>query len=101
MATAGYDPRAALDLWELMSCVEKDAVMAGQAVAVENKFALLRTHPTSETRQAALQVDIKKAMGIWEEHRPRKRPATSSTQQPRSSDEKMTISGKAVDPVPA
>ncbi len=51
MATAGYDPRAALDLWELMAAVEADAAQTGQAVSMENRFALLRTHPTSQVRQ--------------------------------------------------
>lgn len=51
MATAGYDPRAAYDLWELMACVEDDAVAMGQGISVENRFTLLRTHPTSEVRQ--------------------------------------------------
>lgn len=51
MATAGYDPRAASDLWELMACVEDDAAAMGQGISVENRFSLLRTHPTSDVRQ--------------------------------------------------
>lgn len=50
MATAGYDPRAASDLWELMACVEDDAAAMGQGISVENRFTLLRTHPTSDVR---------------------------------------------------
>jgi predicted Zn-dependent protease len=51
MALAGYDPRAAHDLWDLMSAVEQDNVAQGQAISVENRFALLRTHPPSDVRQ--------------------------------------------------
>lgn len=73
MAMAGYDPRAALDLWELMSCVEEDAMNAGQAISIENRFALLRTHPTSDVRQNALEKDLDKAMRLFKEHAPRRR----------------------------
>lgn len=68
MAAAGYDPRAALDLWELMSCVEADALAAGQTVSMENRFALLRTHPTSVARQAALSKEMDKALEVWKEY---------------------------------
>lgn len=67
MATAGYDPRAAQDLWELMAAVEADNTAKGQTT-LENRFALLRTHPTSEARYAALEKDMKGALGIWKEH---------------------------------
>ena len=73
MAMAGYDPRAALDLWELMACVEEDARNTGQSTNVENRFALLRTHPTSEDRQDALQKDLDGAMRLWKEHSPKVR----------------------------
>lgn len=72
MATAGYDPRAALDLWELMKCVEEDAVSLGKSVNAENKFGFLRTHPTSEERMESLQGDMKGAMRLWKEHAPRR-----------------------------
>ena len=70
---AGYDPRAALDLWELMSCVEQDAVTHGQSISIENRFALLRTHPTSEDRLSALQKDLGGAMRLWREHAPKRK----------------------------
>ncbi|WWC64647.1 uncharacterized protein I303_107258 [Kwoniella dejecticola CBS 10117] len=82
MATAGYDPRAAQDLWELMRAVEADAEAAGQAIKVENKFAMLRTHPTSEARQEALAKDMPAALKIWRDHIP-KRPAFNSPSQPQ------------------
>ena len=71
MAIAGYDPRAALDLWEFMSCVEADALAAGQSQTVEDRFALLRTHPTSIERQHALEKDIEGAMKLWKENAPK------------------------------
>ena len=72
MATAGYDPRAALDLWELMSCVEADAAAAGTSGRkLQDRFAMLRTHPTSETRYKALEGDLEGAMRLWREHAPR------------------------------
>lgn len=72
MATAGYDPRASLDLWELMKCVEDDAVTLGKSVNAENKFGFLRTHPTSDERLGALEKDMPGAMRTWREHLPRR-----------------------------
>ncbi|WVW86100.1 hypothetical protein I302_108139 [Kwoniella bestiolae CBS 10118] len=89
MATAGYDPRAAQDLWELMRAVEADAEAAGQAIKVENKFAMLRTHPTSEARQEALAKDMPSALKIWREHLP-KRPASDVSPQSPTSQPKET-----------
>ena len=71
MATAGYDPRGALDLWELFSCMERDLEASGHGVSVENKLALLRTHPTSEDRYRALDKEMPAAMKLWEEQRAR------------------------------
>lgn len=71
MATAGYDPRAALDLWELMSCVEEDAVRSGRSSkSIEQMVGFLRTHPTSEARMRALEKDMEGAMRTWREHLP-------------------------------
>ena len=78
MAAAGYDPRAALDLWEMMQAVEADAAQAGHPVSVEEKFALLRTHPTSEARHRALEGDMPGAMKLWREHLPRRKQASVS-----------------------
>ena len=76
MAAAGYDPRAALDLWEMMQAVEADAAQSGQPVSAENKYALLRTHPTSEARHRALEEDMAGAMKLWREHLPRQKQAS-------------------------
>jgi hypothetical protein len=67
MANAGYDPRAAQDLWEFMAAVEADNAAKGQTT-VENRFALLRTHPTSEARHEALEGDMKNALALWKDH---------------------------------
>jgi predicted Zn-dependent protease len=75
MAAAGYDPRAAVDLWELMACVEADAAAAGQPVSVADRFALLRTHPASIERQKALELDMPGAMELWRESMPKSRQA--------------------------
>ncbi|WWC71955.1 uncharacterized protein I206_105914 [Kwoniella pini CBS 10737] len=90
MATAGYDPRAAQDLWELMQAVEADAEAAGQAGNVENKLAMLRTHPTSEARQEALAKDMPAALKIWTEHMPKRSvpssPNSTIEKTPKESD---------------
>ncbi|KAF8319585.1 uncharacterized protein EI90DRAFT_2940358 [Cantharellus anzutake] len=51
MANAGYDPRGALDLWEVMAAVEEDAAAAGESISIQDRMTLLRTHPTSLQRQ--------------------------------------------------
>lgn len=69
MARAGYDPRAMLDLWELMAAVEADAEAMGYGRSLESRFQLLRTHPTSEARQEAIANQLPKAMRLWQEAR--------------------------------
>lgn len=73
MARAGYDPRAMLDLWELMAAVEADAEAMGYTRSMESRFPLLRTHPTSEARQEAIASHLPKAMQLWQERRAPKR----------------------------
>ncbi|KAJ9111353.1 hypothetical protein QFC19_001121 [Naganishia cerealis] len=51
MASAGYDPRAALDLWDLMAAVEADTAAQGPPVSIEERLSFLQTHPTSQVRQ--------------------------------------------------
>lgn len=51
MARAGYDPRAALELWEIMAEVEEEVeANAGNPHSVIDHIELLRTHPPSEQR---------------------------------------------------
>ncbi|ODN99000.1 hypothetical protein I350_07152 [Cryptococcus amylolentus CBS 6273] len=67
MASAGYNPRAAQDLWQLMRCVEEDAAASGQMGSMENRFSMLRTHPTSDVRHEALEKDMPGAMKVYRE----------------------------------
>jgi predicted Zn-dependent protease len=74
MAMAGYDPRGAMDLWEFMACVEEDAAAAGKVPGIEDRLAILRTHPTSSERQEALEKDMPRAMKVWKERLPKRLP---------------------------
>ncbi|KAF8303351.1 hypothetical protein DL93DRAFT_2145179 [Clavulina sp. PMI_390] len=65
MASAGYDPRGAIDLWEVMALVEEDAAANGQAVTIQDRMTLLRTHPTSIQRQKNLTKLLPKAMELY------------------------------------
>lgn len=101
MATAGYDPRAAQDLWELMSAVEADNAAKGQGSGLENRFAMLRTHPTSQERYAALERDMESALGIWKEHMARywksvelQRAKAKREQRAREEEMKRTEAGE-------
>lgn len=93
MATAGYDPRASLDLWELMKCVEEDAVSLGKSVNAENKFGFLRTHPTSDDRLEALEKDMPGAMRLWRDHPSEEAKAKIRQQQINSRDEAGRTTG--------
>ncbi|KAJ1304666.1 hypothetical protein OPQ81_005805 [Rhizoctonia solani] len=74
MARAGYDPRYALDLWEVMAAVEEDAAAAGQAVSVSETFPFLRTHPSSIQRRKDLEKLMPKAMEMFARSSLRPRP---------------------------
>lgn len=50
MAKAGFDPRAALQLWEILNEVEADTQEALGPRERAEQIALLRTHPTGEER---------------------------------------------------
>lgn len=67
MAEAGYDPRAALDLWDLMAAVEADAAAQGQGLSFTDKLELLQTHPTSQARQEALAKMMPKALNLYKQ----------------------------------
>lgn len=73
LALAGYDPRAMLDLWELLAAVEAEAEASGRGKSLEQRFQLLRTHPTSQARQEAIAKNLPKAMKLWTEARAPKR----------------------------
>jgi len=79
MAKAGYDPRAAIRLWEILNEAEKDIDQKGsydmsrvgeeetKEKMIWDHVALLRTHPTGEERLEALKKRLPKAMEIWKE----------------------------------
>jgi len=65
MAKAGYDPQFAIDLWDVMAAVEEDAAASGQAISIQDRMTLLRTHPTSLQRQKNIQAILPKAMEFY------------------------------------
>jgi len=71
MANAGYDPRGALDLWEVMAAVEEDAAAAGESISIQDRMTLLRTHPTSLQRQKNIQKLLPKALELYKKSRVR------------------------------
>lgn len=93
MARAGYDPRAMLDLWELMAAVEADAESMGYTRSMETRFQLLRTHPTSEARQEAIARRLPKAMQLFQETRTPKRAAIEKILAEKAKKEKDDAAG--------
>lgn len=65
MAKAGFDPRAALQLWEILNEVEADTQEALGPRERAEQIALLRTHPTGEDRLKAIEALLPSAMKIW------------------------------------
>ncbi|KAF9518109.1 hypothetical protein BS47DRAFT_1313604 [Hydnum rufescens UP504] len=65
MANAGYDPREALLLWDIMAAVEEDATAAGEATSIPDRIPLLRTHPTSQKRKEHLEKLMPKALELY------------------------------------
>ena len=56
-----------------MTAVEADSIALGKnSGSVQDKFALLRTHPTSEERHAKLEEDMGQAMEVWKKVRGKK-----------------------------
>lgn len=74
MATAGYDPRSMLDLWELMAAVDADAEASGRHRSLDQQIALLRTHPTSEERQKAILDKLPRALNMMREATAKRQP---------------------------
>lgn len=51
MARAGYDPRAALDLWEILTDLEAEIrEQGGDNGSIADRLPFLRTHPSSGQR---------------------------------------------------
>jgi len=85
MAKAGYDPQFAIDLWDVMAAVEEDAAASGQAISIQDRMTLLRTHPTSLQRQKNIQTILPKAMELYRASS--LNPSKQSSSLPAKSDE--------------
>jgi predicted Zn-dependent protease len=81
MAKAGYDPRAAIRLWEILNEAEEDVEKEGrhevekkengkgEEMMIWDHVALLRTHPTGKERLQALEKRLPRAMEMYKEAR--------------------------------
>ncbi|GAA5947637.1 hypothetical protein JCM3765_001012 [Sporobolomyces pararoseus] len=90
MAKAGYDPRAAIRLWEILNEAEEDIETEGsyaidsaknnrpveggtegegEGKIIWDHVAMLRTHPTGKERLEHLRKRLPKAMELWRENR--------------------------------
>lgn len=83
MAKAGYDPRAAMDLWDIMGQLEADMK---KSQSLDERVPFLRTHPTNHQRLEDIQKALPKAMALFEgrskgELMTLKAPATPTAQQ--------------------
>ncbi|KAG8706926.1 hypothetical protein FRC09_002118 [Ceratobasidium sp. 395] len=96
MAKAGFDPRYALDLWEVMAAVEMDAAAAGEAVSISETLPFLRTHPSSIQRQKDLEKLMPKAMQHWMNSPLRPRP---SQKKPKAEQEQLKVEVKPHSPI--
>ncbi|GAA5938598.1 hypothetical protein JCM1841_003044 [Sporobolomyces salmonicolor] len=77
MAKAGFEPGAAIRLWEILNEAEIDVEQTGQhriherdgepTTTVWDHVALLRTHPTGQERIEKLKRHLPKAMEIYRE----------------------------------
>ncbi|GAA5896946.1 hypothetical protein JCM5296_002665 [Sporobolomyces johnsonii] len=78
MAKAGFEPGAAIRLWEILNEAEIDVEQTGQhrihegdgeatVATVWDHVALLRTHPTGQERIEKLKKHLPKAMEIYRE----------------------------------
>ncbi|KAK4054242.1 glutamate--ammonia ligase [Microbotryomycetes sp. JL201] len=67
MARAGFDPRGAIALWEILNEVESDVSATGEHGTITDHIAFLRTHPTGERRIEELKRAMPKAVKLYEE----------------------------------
>lgn len=67
MAKAGFDPRGAVTLWEILTEVEEDVTATGEHGTITDHIALLRTHPTGEQRLSDLRNHLPGAIKLFEQ----------------------------------
>ena len=67
MAKAGFDPRGAVTLWEILTEVEEDVSETGEHGTITDHIALLRTHPTGEQRLSDLRDHLPRAIKLYEQ----------------------------------
>lgn len=67
MARSGYNPTAALTLWEILIEIEKDVGERGEHGDIRDHIALLRTHPTGEQRLEDLKKALPDAIKLYNE----------------------------------
>ncbi|GAA6010355.1 hypothetical protein JCM11491_006283 [Sporobolomyces phaffii] len=79
MARAGYDPRAAVRLWEILTEAEDELARTGTHAEVGGRttiwdhVALVRTHPTGRERLARLEERLPRAIELYDEARATRR----------------------------
>lgn len=67
MAKAGFDPRGAVTLWEILTEAEEDVTETGEHGNITDHIALLRTHPTGEQRLSDLREHLPRAIKLYEQ----------------------------------
>ncbi|ORY89811.1 peptidase family M48-domain-containing protein [Leucosporidium creatinivorum] len=72
MAKAGFDPRGAVTLWEILTEVENDVTTTGEHGTITDHIALLRTHPTGEQRLEDLKRHLPQALKLYDKARKEK-----------------------------
>lgn len=74
MARAGFDPRAALTLWDILVQLEREAVESPRGAWTEQlrSLPLLQTHPTGEERLKDIKDHLPQAMKMYDAKRRRK-----------------------------
>ncbi|KAK4054637.1 glutamate--ammonia ligase [Microbotryomycetes sp. JL221] len=66
MARAGFDPRGAITLWEILNEVESDISTTGEHGTITDHIDFLRTHPTGQQRLEDLNKSMPKALKLYE-----------------------------------
>ncbi|PLW22771.1 hypothetical protein PCANC_03031 [Puccinia coronata f. sp. avenae] len=72
MARAGYNPSAALKLWNLLNRLEEDPQTCSRntSIGLAERTPWTRTHPTCKDRELAIQKALPKALKFFHEPQP-------------------------------